>query len=152
MAKKNDMPKLARLTDRTAYLRGLADGMGIRADKDENKLMLEMLTVMDEMANKITELDGDIGGLQEYVEDIDSDLADMEDTLFGDEDDECEDDDEDDEDDDFDENEELSFDCPNCGKTVMVKAADIDFDDSPVCEFCGKPFFTDVEDDGKDKE
>ena len=35
--------------------------------------------------------------------------------------------------------------------TVLVKAADIDYNESPVCEHCGKPFFTDVEDDGQDE-
>ena len=34
---------------------------------------------------------------------------------------------------------------------MLVKAADIDYDESPVCEYCGKPFFVDVEDDGKDE-
>ena len=140
--------KPARMTDRTAYLRGLADGMGIKPDTDQNKLMLEMLSVMDEMAQQLGDLDADIGELEEYVEDIDTDLADMEDVLFGDEDEDDDDEDEDDDEDgEFDDDEELSFDCPNCGKTVMVKAADIDFDESPVCEFCGKPFFTDTEEE-----
>ena len=141
-----------RLTDRTSYLRGLADGIGLDDSKKENKLLLEMLTVMDEMAQKISDIDADVGDLQEYVEDIDTDLADMEEVLFGDEDeDDCDDEDEDDDEDDtFDEDEELSFDCPNCGKTVLIKANDIDFDESPVCEFCGKPFFTDVTEDDDD--
>ena len=132
---------MSNLTDRAAYLRGLAEGMDLDKEKKEHKLLLEMLGLMDEMAQKVSELDADVGELEEYVEDLDSDLSDMEETLFGDEDDEC----------DCDEEEELSFDCPHCGKTVLVKAADIDYDESPVCEFCGKPFFVDAEDDGKDE-
>ena len=72
--------------------------------------------------------------------------------LFGDDDCDCdcgcEDDgeDEDEEEDDEDDDQELSFDCPNCGHTVMIRASDIDFDESPVCEHCGQPFFVDVED------
>ena len=137
---------MSNLTDRAAYLRGLAEGMGLNKEKNENKLILEMLDLMDEMAQKINELDGDVGELEEYVEDIDSDLSDMEDILFGDEDDECCDEDcdccgE------YDDEEELSFDCPHCGKTVQVKAADIDYDESPVCQHCGQPFFTDLQDE-----
>ncbi|MDO4350064.1 MAG: hypothetical protein Q4C35_05495 [Eubacteriales bacterium] len=79
---------MSNLTDRAAYLRGLAEGMGLNKEKNENKLILEMLSLMDEMAQKVNELDGDVGELEEYVEDIDSDLSDMEDILFGDEDDE----------------------------------------------------------------
>ena len=124
-------------------------GMGLDKEKKEHKLLLEMLGLMDEMAQKVSELDADVGELEEYVEDLDSDLSDMEEVLFGDDEDECDCDEEDGCS--CDEEEELSFDCPHCGKTVLVKAADIDYDESPVCEFCGKPFFVDAEDDGKDE-
>ena len=145
---------MSNLTDRTAYLRGLAEGLGIDREKGENRLMLEMLTVMDEMAQKLVELDTDIGELDEYVESIDSDLGDIEDALFGEEG-EMDEDDEEDEDDGeaFDEDEELSFDCPHCGKTMQIKAADIDFDESPLCPNCHKPFFPDaIEGEGEDED
>ena len=50
------------------------------------------------------------------------------------------------------EDEELGFDCPHCGNPVMIKASDIDFDQSPLCPACGKPFFPDEteEEDGPD--
>ena len=88
---------MSNLTDRTAYLRGLAEGLNIDREKGENRLMLEMLTVMDEMAQKMVEMDTDLGELDEYVESIDSDLSDIEDALFGEEGDFDEDDEEDDE-------------------------------------------------------
>ncbi len=136
---------MSNLTDRTAYLRGLAEGMNLSKEQNENKLMLEMLSVMDEMAQKLNELEGDIAELDEYVESIDEDLSDMEEVLFGDEDEgEGDYDDEDEEDSAFDENEELSFECPHCGNPMRLKAADIDFDQSPVCPRCNKPFFPDV--------
>ena len=78
---------MSNLTDRAAYLRGLADGMGLTKDTNEHKLLLEMLELMNEMADKITELDEDVGEMEAYVEDLDEDLADIEDALFGDEDD-----------------------------------------------------------------
>ena len=140
---------MGNLTDRAAYLRGLAEGMDLDKEKKEHKLLLEMLGLMDELAQKVSELDADVGELEEYVEDLDSDLSDMEEVLFGDDEDECDCDEEDGCS--CDEEEELSFDCPHCGKTVLVRAADIDYDESPVCEFCGKPFFVDAEDDGKDE-
>lgn len=141
---------MGNLTDRTAYLRGLAEGMGLEKDRNENKLMLEMLSVMDEMAQKIGDLDADIGEMEEYVDGIDSDLSDLEEVLFGEEDDD-DDDGDGEENGDYDDEEELAFDCPHCGKSVMIKAADIDFDESPVCESCGEPFFTDApeEEDGE---
>ena len=147
---------MSNLTDRAAYLRGLADGMGLDKEKNENKLLLEMLNLMDEMAQKICELDEDVGEMEAYLEDVDEDLADIEEALFGDEDDDdcCDDDDCDcDDEDEYEELEELAFDCPYCGKAVMLKAADIAYDESPVCEHCGKPFFTDIEEeDAEDEE
>ena len=68
---------MGNLTDRAAYLRGLAEGMGLDKEKNEHKLLLEMLGLMDEMAQKISDLDADVGELEEYVEDLDSDLSDM---------------------------------------------------------------------------
>ncbi len=143
---------MSNLTDRTAYLRGLAEGMKLSKDQNEHKLMLEMLAVMDEMAQKVAELEGDLAELDEYVESIDEDLSDMEEVLFGDEDEDGEYD-EDDEDEEyvFDENEELSFECPHCGNPMKLKASDIDFDQSPVCPKCDKPFFQDVM-EGEDEE
>ena len=140
---------MSTLTDRTAYLRGLAEGMNIDKEKNENRLILELLSVVDEMAKKIADLEGDLDDLDEYVESIDGDLGDMEEILFGEDDEEDEDcDDCDDCDDcsdcDFDEEEELSFDCPHCGKTMQIKATDIDFDESPLCPNCHQPFFPDV--------
>ena len=146
---------MSNLTDRAAYLRGLADGMGLTKDTNENKLLLEMLNLLDEMAQKISELDEDVGELEAYVEDVDSDLADIEDVLFGDEDDDCDCGCCDDDCDccgEYDDDEELSFDCPNCGKVVMVKASDIDYGESPVCEHCGEPFFTDLPDEDEEDE
>ena len=143
---------MANITDRTAYLRGLAEGMKLDREVNEQRLILEMLDVMDEMAHQLTDVNDSVDELNEYVEDIDNDLSDMEDVLFGDDDDchcdgGCEDDEEEDEEDDEDDDQELSFDCPNCGHTVMIRASDIDFDESPVCQHCGQPFFVDVEGD-----
>ena len=153
---------MANITERTAYLRGLADGLNLDKEKAENKLLLEMLNVLDELAQHITETDADLDELSEYVEDMDADLADVEEVLF-DEDDDCDccdhdcdcddcdcDCDCDCDDCDCDCDQELSFDCPNCGKTVMIKASDIDFDESPVCSACGEPFFVDVEDEDEE--
>lgn len=145
---------MSNLTDRTSYLRGLADGLGLDKEKKESRLLLEMLDVMNEMAQKLSTVDDDLSELSDYVEELDSDLGEVEETIYGDEEDgcdccdcdECEDEDDEDEEED-EELEELSFDCPYCGKSVMLKASDIDYDQSPVCQHCGKPFFTDVTDD-----
>ena len=138
---------MSNLTDRTSYLRGLADGLGLDKEKKETRLLMEMLSVMDEMAQKVSGTEDKVEELCDYMEEMDSDLGEVEEVLYGDDNccdcDDCEDEDEDEDE----ELEELSFDCPHCGKTVMLKASDIDYDQSPVCQHCGKPFFIDVTDD-----
>ena len=146
---------MANITERTAYLRGLADGLGLDKEKAENKLLLEMLSVMEDMAQQLAETNEDLDELSDYIEDMDADLAEVEEMLFEDDDCDCGCDCDDcdyDCDCDCDCEQELSFDCPNCGKTVMIKASDIDFDESPVCSACGQPFFVDVEDEDEDEE
>ena len=44
---------MSKLTDRSSYLKGMAAGMKLNMEKDANKLMLEMLTVMGEMAEEM---------------------------------------------------------------------------------------------------
>ena len=77
---------MSKLTDRISFLKGMAAGMKLNMDKDANKLMLEMLTVMGEMAEEMAAMTEAHNDLNEYVESIDDDLADLEETLFGEED------------------------------------------------------------------
>lgn len=121
------------ITDRTSYLRGLAEGLGIDKEKAENKLMLEMLAVMDEMASKLQELDSDFDELDEYVVSMENDLSDLEDTVYGDADE-----DDSDDYDDFDVDEEIAVNCPHCGKEFTIVAGDINFEDKILCPACGE--------------
>ncbi len=121
------------ITDRTSYLRGLAEGLGIDREKAENKLMLEMLSVMEEMASKLQELDSDVDELDEYVASMESDLSDLEDLVYADGDEEDADDFEE-----FDADEELPVSCPHCGKEFLIKAGDINFNDAIACPACGE--------------
>lgn len=85
------------LFQKVSYLRGLADGLGVDESSKEGKLLLHMIEVMEEFADVLEEtIDSQIE-LEEYVNFIDEDLADVEDELYGsdDEDDEYYDFDED---------------------------------------------------------
>ena len=133
---------MKRITDRTSYLRGLAEGLNIDKEKAENKLLLEMLSVMEEMAQKTQEVDSDLDELDEYVAAMESDLSDMEDMLYGDGED-----DEQDDDGDYDMEEDIDVNCPHCGKEFTIQAAAINFDDDVLCPACGKSIL-DAEENG----
>ena len=83
---------MSKLTDRTSYLKGLADGMKLNMEKDTNQLLMEVLNVLQEMAEEMERMSDAHDELNEYVESIDDDLADLEDVLFGDGEDGCDDD------------------------------------------------------------
>ena len=90
------------LTEKAAYIKGLADGLELDKETKEGKIIAALLDLVQEMADEIAgihqdidEIDEDLNYLNEYVEELDDDLQDVEDYL----DEECECDDEDWEDD-----------------------------------------------------
>ena len=142
---------MSKLTDRISYLKGMAAGMKLNMDKDSNKLMLEMLTVMGEMAEEMAAMTEAHNDLNEYVESIDDDLADLEETLFGDEemldDDEDGMEDEEAEEDELDEDDLIVYACPHCGHEIEFHASDVDFDEDYLCPECQQPIFPELGED-----
>ena len=141
---------MSKLTDRISYLKGMAAGMKLNMDKDSNKLMLEMLTVMGEMAEEMAAMTEAHNDLNEYVESIDDDLAELEETLFGEEEMDGEDidiDGEDDDEDEFGEDDLIVYACPHCGHEIEFHASDVDFDEDCLCPECHKPIFPELSED-----
>lgn len=148
---------MSNLTDRASFLRGLAQGMQLNKETNEGKLLTEIIDVLGEMAKEMEKLQEAYDELNEYVESIDDDLADMEEVLFGEEDEEdgaedIDEDDEDDEDDDEEEGETISYACPHCGHELQFNAGDVDFDEDVICPACKKPVFPEYEPDDDDDE
>ena len=147
---------MSNLTDRASFLRGLAQGMQLNKESNEGKLLTEIIDVLGEMAKEMEKLQEAYDELNEYVESIDDDLADMEEVLFGEEgedgDDEDIDDDDDDEDDDEEDGETISYACPHCGHELQFNAGDVDFDEDVICPACKKPVFPEFEPEDDDDE
>ncbi len=104
------------LTERTAYLRGLADGMALRAeDSNEHKLLLAMVETMEDIAAHVEANEESIAALADELEELDDAVTELEELLEQDD----EDDDEDDEDEDG-ETVEYELTCPECGGPVIL--------------------------------
>ena len=136
---------MSKLTDKVSYLKGLADGMKLNMDKDAKKLFMEILGALGEFAEEMQVMSDAHDELNEYVESIDDDLADLEETLFGDED-EVDDEDGEDEDDDA----IITYACPECGHEIEFRADDVDLSEDYLCPACGKPIFPEIEEDEGD--
>ena len=158
------------LTERSAYLKGLADGLEYDKTTKEGKIIAALLDLVDEMAKEIAdiredidEIDSDLDYLNDYVEELDDDLEAVEDFL----DEEVEEDDEDGEwDDEWDDAEcdgdcaacdgcdcddEDYFEivCPSCGETVCF---DSELDpENLLCPACGEKFGCIVDEDDYNK-
>lgn len=79
------------LFQKVSYLQGLADGLGVDENTNEGKLITHIIDVLGEFAEVLDEVMGDQRDLEEYVNFIDEDLADVEEEIY--DMDECDEDD-----------------------------------------------------------
>ena len=79
---------MSRMGEKVAYLKGLAEGMRLDAESDQGKLLLAMIDAMEAFAAEHEETCAQLDELQQYVEEIDSDVSDLEEALFSEDDDE----------------------------------------------------------------
>jgi len=128
------------VTEKVAYLKGLAEGMEIKADTKEGKLLNAIVDVLADMALDMEDLADDVVEIAEHVDAIDEDLDLLETDYY--EDFEDEDDDEDYEDDGF-----YDVTCPACGEEFAVDEETL-LEGSIACPECGENLEFDLECDG----
>ena len=159
--------KTMSLTEKTAYIKGLADGLEYDKTTKEGKILAALLELVDEMAAEITdiredieEIDEDLEYLNDYIEEIDDDLEVVENFL--DDDYELDEDEDEEEDEDWDDefcdgdctacegcdcedDEYFEIVCPSCGETVCF---DQELDpENLICPACGEKFGCIVDED-----
>ncbi|NLE69562.1 MAG: hypothetical protein GX611_05160 [Clostridiales bacterium] len=140
---------MSELSKKVEYLKGLADGMNLREDKQDQKLLLKILEVLEEISLEIEDIQEVQDEMNEYLENMDEDLAELEDAVFEDEDFMV---------DDLEDYEGLGgdsvveYECPHCGYKTRFDITDFDFDEDYLCPECEQPFFPDHEEDEDDDE
>ena len=128
------------ITEKVAYLKGLAEGLGLDKESKEGKIIAAMIDILDDIALELEDL-GD--GLEEVCDGLDAvseDLEDVEDIVY----DEFDEDDE--------EEECYATTCPNCEETVFFDE-DVLNDGEVLCPNCGEKLefdLGDLEEDGED--
>lgn len=137
------------ISERVAYLKGLADGLGLQEKDKTGKFYTELINLIEEMALVVDYLQDETDEMEEYLDALDEDLSDVEEAVF-DFDDEYDDDDFED----YDFNtlgNYMESECPGCGETIAY------FDDTEddqavdiVCPNCGEVVTTIGEDDEED--
>ena len=127
-----------KMTEKAAYLKGLADGLDYDKTTKEGKLIAALLDVVDALAEKVDGLDYDVQELNDYVEELDEDLGDVEELLYDDEDEDYCDGDCDGCDgcNDYDMEDTFEVECPKCGDTICFDES-ID-PENLICPACGE--------------
>lgn len=150
-----------KLTEQSAYLKGLANGLEFDFNTKEGKIIAALMELTEAMASEITDLHAELDGLRErmddlhdYVEELDDDLDAVEEFLDGEEDEDEDDDDDDEDEDGCDgdcencsgcDDEYYEIVCPSCGETICF---DKELDpENLTCPACGEKFGCIVEED-----
>ena len=142
---------MSKMGEKVAYLKGLAEGMRLSAENDQSKLMLAVIDALETFAKESEATAAQLTELQEYVEEIDSDVSDLEEVLFS-EDDEDEDEYDDDDEDDDDEDGEglIEYECPHCGTVIFFDEEAFDMEEEHLCPNCHRSVFEEDENEAQE--
>ena len=131
------------ISEKVAYLKGLAEGLNIDTDKSkEGKLINVMIGILEEIGLAIEDLEENSLALGEEIDVLSDDLADVEAVVFDDEDeDEDDEDDEEEYDDDW-----FEVECPNCDEVLVVDEDALE-EGYIKCPNCDTEYSLDLSDD-----
>ena len=130
------------ITEKVAYLKGLAEGMELDTGKKEGKLLAAIIDVLEDIALELVDMQEAQEELGDGLDAVSDDLEDVEDLLFG------EDDEEDEAEyelDDLGEDEDCyATTCPTCEETIYFDDAVLE-DGEVICPNCGEKLEFDLE-------
>lgn len=122
------------LTEKIAYIKGLAEGLSLDESKPEVKVLNAIIDLLDDIAYDVQDMEELYDELSAQVDEIDQDLADVETELYDDED---YDDDEDFDDYDDEDNPFYEVTCGACGEKINV-SEDVLLEGEINCPNCGE--------------
>lgn len=110
---------MSYISEKIAYLDGLADGQEIGEEK-YGKVIRGIIDALGAIAEELEEQNEAIDDLSDCIDEIYDELDDLEDVL----------------DDEFDENDFVEIDCPECGETIYFDMDMLDSEDGLLCPNC----------------
>ena len=129
------------ISEKVAYLKGLAEGLALDTESKEGKLIAAIIDVLDDMSEALLDLEDELCDVEEGLDAVSDDLNDVEEWLYDEEDEDKYDEDEGDDDEDYFMTtcpvceEEIVFDedtmeagevvCPNCGERLEFDLSDL---------------------------
>ena len=133
------------LSERTAYLKGLMEGMQIDTETNEGKLFKAIIETLDDMALTVSDVEDVVDAICDELDVIEEDLETVEEYLL-DEEDDYDDEDYDEDEYDFDDDTIYEVKCPTCGTVIdldeeMLESGSIE------CPDCGEDLEFDLDDE-----
>ena len=149
------------ISEKSAYLKGLMDGLKLNTESDEGKMIAGIVDLLGDMAKRVTDIEETTIAISDELDEIEEDLDAIEDFIMDEDDDDFEDF-EDYEDDDWEDEEdpEEGFDFGDedtTGYEVECACGEIiDFDEetlekgSIVCPNCGETLEFSLDDEDEE--
>lgn len=130
------------INEKVAFIKGLMEGMKFSAESNEGILISKIVDLLGDMADEIKALGESVDTHEDYLDELDHDLGEVEEYVYDDDyDDECccDDDDcdccddcfDDDDDDEYDEDDEdeddlYEVECPHCHDKIYIDESMLD--------------------------
>ena len=152
------------ISEKSAYLKGLMDGLKLNTESDEGKMIAAIVDMLGDLARKVTDIEETTIAISDELDEIEEDLDAIEDFIMDSDDEEW--DDEEAEDEEWEEDEEdygeEGFDFGDedsiiyevvcaCGNVINFDEETLE-QGSIVCENCGETLEFSLEDEDEDEE
>lgn len=120
------------INERVAYLKGLAEGLGLDTETKEGKILTTMIDILEDIALELEDQQDQLMEVSEGLDAVSDDLEDVEDIIYDVDDDYDDDCDCDDEDEDC-----YATTCPTCEEEIYFDESILE-DGEVVCPNCGE--------------
>ena len=148
------------LSEKSAYLKGLMEGMKLSTETDEGKMIAAIVELLDDVTKTLGDVQETTIAISDELDEIEDDLDAIEDFIMSMDEDEYDDYEDDDEDYDFDDLEE-GFDFGDeettiyevtcaCGEVIAFDEETLE-EGSIICENCGEKLEFSFDDEDEDE-
>ena len=147
------------ISEKSAYLKGLMDGLKLNTESDEGKMISAIVDLLGDMAKRVTDIEETTIAISDELDEIEEDLDAIVDFIMDEEDDEDWEDYEDwDEEDELDEGFDYGDEDSTIYEVVCACGEVINFDEetlekgSMTCPNCGETLEFSFDDEGDEEE
>lgn len=116
---------MSYLTEKMAYIGGLAEGLDIDETTKEGKLLMAIVEAIADIADEIDEIEEYQDEIQAQLDEVDEDLDALEGYVYDDEDE-------------FDDDDEFCVECPSCGDMIYLDPETLEECDKITCPGCNE--------------